>query len=238
MLHIIHIIMHARLHTWTHTRVYMHARLHTCTNHVQCILALLFFVISRYYYSLLLFIITRYIYSVSLLTLLFLHFSLVFICIIHYYYALLLLLYYHCYSICYYICTLHYYSVKAFACTHTHTHTHATRTHAHTQFLPLSCMPRAWCLVHVLFSCMACTSPSLFHALYMIRLHASSHTYTSGQCRYPHSEYTSMQPVHIIMNAHAECTCMHACIPGVAKGSEYTSMQSVHILRVYMHKPA
>jgi hypothetical protein len=65
---------------------------------------------------------------------------------------------------------------------------------------------------------MACTSPSLFHALYMIRLHVSSHTYTSGQCRCPHSEYTSMQPVHIIMNAHAECTCMHACIPGVAQG--------------------
>ena len=89
----------------------------------------------------------------------------------------------------------------------------------------------------MLLSCMACTSPSLFHALYMIRLHASSHTYTNGQCRYPHSEYTSMQPVHIIMNAHAECTCMHACIPGVAQGSGYTSMQPAHILRVTnLHK--
>ena len=193
MLHIIHIIMQARLHTWTHTRVYMHARLHTCTNHVQCILALLFFVISRYYYSLLLFIITRYIYSVSLLTLLLLHFSLVFICIIHYYYALLLLLYYHCYSICYYICTLHYYSVKACACTHTHTHTHTQHAHTRTRnfYLSLACLVHdalymcfslAW-LVHLPLSFMPCTWYACMQArIHTLMVSAGTHTQSTQAC--------------------------------------------------------
>ena len=75
--HILRVYMHANPHTVRTLGVYMHARLHTCTNHVQCILALLFFVIIRYYYSLLLFIVTRYIYSVLLLTL--------FIITMHYY---------------------------------------------------------------------------------------------------------------------------------------------------------
>ena len=122
-------------------RVYMHARLHTCTNHVQCILALLFFVIIRYYYSLLLFIVTRYIYSVLLLTLLLLHFSLVFICIIHYYYALLL------------------FNKRARVHTHTHTHTHTRNTHTRAHALSTS-------LLHA--SCMMpCTCASLLHGLYI-----------------------------------------------------------------------
>jgi hypothetical protein len=87
--------------------------------------------------------------------------------------------------------------------------------------LSVLCMPRAWCLVHLLLSCISrlVQSPlSFMSCTWYASLHASRHTYTNDQCMYPHSACTSMPSVHILRvsmhaNPHTVRTlgvCMHA----------------------------
>jgi hypothetical protein len=88
--------------------------------------------------------------------------------------------------------------MRARAHTHTHAHTHTRNTHTRAHALSTS-------LLHA--SCMMpCTCASLLHDMYIF-LSLSCLVHDTPACKLAHSEFTSMQPVHIYTRR------VHACTP-------------------------